>query len=244
MKKSTAIAAILALFILAILATSAAGYMRLVRHLDEAQAQTQAADARAAELEQQAADLNAEVAEAKRIADERGREVSALRNQAAELEKKVAELKNNSNVITTWADGVQAQPLILNLRNENNALIQAQDAQVQEALRRVQIDLNGVIGNAPANVRLTEPAVKGVDANVRAAPPGANFGGVITINGETMRFGAPVEAKPVEPAPKDIKAVVEETPPAPQVRVPKKRRNAVPPPLEPPKTEEKNAEQF
>jgi hypothetical protein len=215
MKQSTAIAIVLALLILAILGTSAAGYMRLVRHLDEAKVQTQAADARAKELEQEAADLNAEAAEARRIADERGREVSALRNQAAEFEKQIADLKTrvnaNQNVTTFWGDGLQQQqPVILDLGLDE--AVRLQNEQVQ-AVRRLQLDLNGKIETKPLGVELNQPVLIEKEVLVPGGS-GVNLGGVISVNGQTIRFGAPAEVKAGDAAPKkELKTIVDEQEP-------------------------------
>ncbi|HLX64135.1 MAG TPA: hypothetical protein VKX17_22875 [Planctomycetota bacterium] len=249
MKQSTAIALVLALLILAILGTSAAGYMRLVRHLDEAKVQTQAADARAKELEQQAADLNAEAAEARRIADERGREVSALRNQAAEFEKQIADLKsrvnNNQNVTTFWGDGLQQpQPVILDLGRDE--AVRVQNEQVQ-AIRRLQLDLNGVATQLPLGVELGKEVKEAVvEKMLTPGGTGVNVGGTITVNGQTMRFGALPGVKAGDAAPKEDGAVAPKTETKPPVQEQEPRatndpkskyRLAEPPQAQPPKKE-------
>ena len=95
MNKHIAVALLLALLVIALLGSGAAGYMYLSNRLELADIHTQAAEAHAAGLETQLAELN----ETAQLCEERGREIATLRNKAAELERQVAELKSNRTIL-------------------------------------------------------------------------------------------------------------------------------------------------
>ena len=164
MNKSTAVALVLASMVLALLGAAVAGYMKLSNRIEIAEMHRQSAETKAGDLEKQVGELT----ETAQLCEERGRELSTLRNQAAELEKQVAELKtrpaNNSTFTLqgNWqqpaAGGLGQPQMVWGLNGD------MQNGQVRDALRHVQIDLNGATvrvddGAVQPNIVFTNPPV-------------------------------------------------------------------------------------
>ena len=114
MNKSIAITILLALLVLALVGSGAAGYMSLSRELEVSNNRAQSADVQATALEQQIAELS----ETAQLCEERGREIATLQNKTAELQKEVAGLKSKATTTNTitWelpAGGAQQGQVIL-----------------------------------------------------------------------------------------------------------------------------------
>lgn len=176
MNKQLAIVMLLALLVIALTGSGAAGYIFLSNQVELSNVRTQSAQADAAALEKQLVELS----ETAQLAEERGREIAMLRDRTAELEKQVAGLKAapaNPNLRWTFGEkqAPEVKPLPANApvapltwaRGEPGT---AQEADVIRGGYRVnRRALGGLEGATEPLVQKTAPVLKEDGALTRPA---------------------------------------------------------------------------